>query len=135
MSYTHLKLNLLTRWCQYEALGGGAGRAGGQLAGGWCGEYLGHMCIKDWSTGWCPHTCKGLKWCTGGMGGKPMVGATQWFTISLFPPTPLFVPNNCLLWLQLAASASRANKCFLCDLYFYIYVFKIQYSILEINLP
>lgn len=63
--------------------------------------------------GWCPHTCKGLKWCTGGViGGKPIVGATQWFKLTSL------LQDNCLRWVQLAASASRASKCFLWDLYF-----------------
>ena len=121
---------VLTRWwwgCQYEGSGGSGGGAGTHVVGGGGsggGEWarcLGHMGINDWSMDGCPHTCRGLKWCMGVMGGKPMVGASQGL-ISLFPPPPpppLLVPYICRLWLQLAASASRASKCFRCDLYFW----------------
>lgn len=37
------------------------------------------------------------------------------------PPPPAAAaaePYICRLWVQLAASASRASKCFRCDLYF-----------------
>lgn len=101
-------------WGGWPATQGGDGVAGGGGKGAKC---LGHMFITDWSTeGW-PHTCKGLKCGIGVIGGNPMVGASQGFT-SLFPTLPAVVPYICRLWLQLAASASRANKCFRCDRYF-----------------
>lgn len=119
----------LTRWwweCQKGSAAGGSGawggwtgtQAGSGVGGGGEGpKCLGHVFIMEWSTeGW-PHTCKGLKCGIGVIGGNPMVGASQGFT-SLFPTLPAVVPYICRLWLQLAASASRANKCFRCDRYF-----------------
>lgn len=121
-----MRVLLTTRWwwCQKDGSGGGGGAAAacGHDDGEW-GRCFGHTCIKDWSTvgwGW-PHTCKGLKWggwCMAVMGGNPMAAtaAPPHGLISLFPPPP--PPYICRLWLQLAASASRASKCFRCDLYF-----------------
>ena len=109
------KLRELTRWCQKEGSWGGAGDGHESCCEG--GRCLGHMCMKEWSVEGCPHTCRGLKWCIVVIGGgNPMVGASHGLP-SLFPPLPP-TPYMCLLWLQLAASASRASKCFLWDLYF-----------------
>lgn len=110
-----VKFRELTSCCQNEgSCGGTAGGDSGHKSGGEFERCLGHMCTKDIEG--CPHTCRGLKWCIGVViGGKPMIGANHGFP-SLFPP-PAY---NCLLWLQLAASASRASKCFLWDLYFCI---------------
>lgn len=119
------KLKELTRWCwecHNAGYWGGWGVAAGAQCSGCgggvceCGACLGHMGIEG-----CPHTCRGLKWCIVVMGGKPMVGATAGHGLtSLFPPPPpvAVTPYSCLLWFQLAASASRASKCFLWDLYF-----------------
>ncbi|RWW80922.1 hypothetical protein BHE74_00010720 [Ensete ventricosum] len=51
----------------------------------------------------------------GGGGRKPMAGASQGL-MSLFAPAP--AAYTCRRWLQLAASASLASKCFRCDRYF-----------------
>ncbi|RRT34520.1 hypothetical protein B296_00049224 [Ensete ventricosum] len=51
----------------------------------------------------------------GGGGRKPMAGASQGL-MSLFAPAP--AADTCRRWLQLAASASLASKCFRCDRYF-----------------
>jgi hypothetical protein len=83
---------------------------------------LGHICIGDWPMEGCPHTCNGLKWwCMGWvMGGNPMVSACHALMSLLPPPLAAAAPYICRLWLQFAASASRASKCFRCDRYFYI---------------
>ena len=117
------KLRELTRWCQNEGSWGGAGDS----HGGEGGRCLGHVCMKEWSVEGCPHTCRGLKWCIVVIGGgNPMVGASHG-PPSLFPPLPP-TPYMCLLWLQFAASASRASKCFLWDLYFCTQIKKTQKS-------
>jgi hypothetical protein len=124
-------------WCQYAGSTGGwwAHAGGGARWRGQTGSIDGGGGGASTPVGW-PQTCSGRQngggcpgWCAIAAaawacgivpgGGNPMVGTTHGAPPAaasfLGPPAAAYICRFCV---QLAASASRAIRCFLCDRYF-----------------